>query len=150
MNNSKKLKPGVDYIGVGGGGLIINRKGKTLLLKRTKKARNEAGFWQKPGGTVEFGETVEEMIKRECLEELGVKVRIIKFLGFTDHFIKKSHQHWIAFNYLVEIVRGQPQNLEPDKHDEIRWLSINKLPKKLSQPTKESIEQYLLNTKESD
>lgn len=143
MKYSKKLKPGVDYIGVGGGALIINDNNKTLLLKRGKHLRNESGFWQKPGGTIELGETVEDMIRRECLEEVGVEVEIVKFLCFTDHIIQADKQHWIAFNYLAKIKSGKPRNCEPDKHDEIKWFSFDKLPKKLSQPTREAIDLYL-------
>lgn len=140
MKNSKKLKPGLDYIGVGGGALIVNDKNQVLLLKRNSGARNDAGCWNKPGGTLEFGEAVEDMIKRECKEEAGVEIEIIKFLSFTDHLIKSENQHWISFNYLAKIKSGEPINLETDKHDGIEWFSIDNLPENISQPTLESIE----------
>ena len=74
------MAAGFDCVGVGCGALIVNDKNEALLLKRTSKTRNGAGLWSKPGGGVEFGEKIEETVKREIKEELGVDVEIIKFL----------------------------------------------------------------------
>lgn len=137
------MMPGVDYIGVGCGALIINDKNETLLLKRGVKSRNQAGYWSKPGGTVEFGEKIEDAIRREIKEEFGVDIELIKFLGFTDHIIKEENQHWLSISYLAKIIKGEPKNLEPDKHDDFGWFSFDKLPKKLTQTTGELIEEYL-------
>ncbi len=48
------MRKGVDYIGVGVGGVIFNDEGKVFLAKRGAAARNEAGKWEFPGGAVEF------------------------------------------------------------------------------------------------
>jgi len=113
----KELKPGKDYIGVGCGVLIVNDKNETLLLKRNEKCRNEAGTWSRPGGTVEFGETVEQALVREIKEELDVDLELVKFLDLSDHIIKAENQHWIAISYLGRIKNGEPKNMEADKHD---------------------------------
>ena len=63
------MKKGVDYIGVGVGAAIFNREGKLFLTLRGKKAKNERGKWEIPGGGVEFGETFEQALKRELKEE---------------------------------------------------------------------------------
>jgi ADP-ribose pyrophosphatase len=137
------MKKGTDYIGIGCGALIINDNNEVLLLKRTQKTRNEADFWSKPGGGVEFGEKVEDAVKREIKEELGVDIELIKFLGFTDHIIKSENQHWVAFNYLAKIISGTVQNLEPEKAEEIKWFKLDSLPENLSQTTREPIDVYL-------
>lgn len=141
------MKAGIDYIGVGCGALIINDKNETLLLKRGVKSRNQAGFWSKPGGTVEFGEKIEDAVKREIMEEFGVDIELIRFLGFTNHIIKKENQHWLSISYLARIVKGEPKNMEPNKHDEIQWFSFNDLPEKLTETTSELIEEYLKTKK---
>lgn len=137
------MKKGIDYIGIGCGALIINDKNETLLIKRTSKTRNENGFWSKPGGGVEFGEKVEDAVKREIKEELGVEIELIKFLGFTNHIIKSESQHWVAFSYLAKIINGELKNLEPAKHEEIKWFKLDSLPEKISQTTIEPINEYL-------
>jgi len=135
------MEVGLDYIGVGCGALIVNDKNETLLLKRTLKARNSAGFWAEPGGGVEVGEKVEDALKREIKEELGVEIKIIKFLGFTEGIV--DNQHWISLNYLAKIVSGEINNLEPEKHAEVKWFSLDGLPEKLVQNTIDAINEYL-------
>ena len=141
------MTPGIDYIGVGCGALIVNDKKETLLLKRGAKSRNQAGYWSKPGGTVEFGEKTEDAIRREIKEELDVDIELIKFLGFTNHIIKEERQHWLSISYLARITGGEPKNMELNKHDEIKWFSFDNLPEKLTQTTGEIIEEYLKSLK---
>jgi len=57
------MQKGKDYIGVGGGCLILNDKNEVLLIRRAGEVRNEAGYWSKPGGGVKFGETAEEAMR---------------------------------------------------------------------------------------
>ena len=137
------MEKGIDYIGVGCGALIINNNNEALLLKRTSKARNMAGYWMQPGGGVEFGEKVEDAVKREIKEELGVDIKIIRFLSFTEGILKEEKQHWVALSFLAEIVGGEIKNFEPEKHEEIKWFKLDNLPEKLAQNTVDSINEYL-------
>lgn len=142
MKKEEKFEIGIDCIGVGCGALIVNDKNQTLLIKRTSNTRNDAGCWSKPGGGVEFGERIEDAIKRETKEELGVDVELTRFLGFTESPAKDGKQHWISFNYASKIVGGEPKNLEPEKHEEIRWFYLDKLPDKINDYTLEAINAY--------
>lgn len=137
------MQPGKDYIGVGCGALIVNDKGETLLLKR--KHGTDAGRWSKPGGTVEFGETIQDAIKREVREEVGVEIDLQEPLGFTNHIDIQDGRilHWVALHYLAHITSGAPQNLEPENHEEIRWFPLDKLPENITQTTREPVEMYL-------
>ena len=137
------MKAGIDYIGVGCGALIINDEGEFSLQKRGSASKNEAGFWSKPGGAVEYGEKVEGAVIREIKEELGIDIELVKLMGFTNHIIESENQHWISFNFLAKIVGGTPKNLEPNKIEEVRWFKLNELPEKLSKTTSEPINQYL-------
>jgi mutator protein MutT len=145
------MKKGTDYIGVGCGALIINEKEEALLLKRGGATRNNAGYWSQPGGTVEFGETVDEAIIREIKEELNVDIELIRYLNYTDHIIPHEKQHWVAIAYLAKIVGGELKNMEPDKHEEIKWFPITEMPELLAATTVNSVEAYLAqkNMKES-
>ena len=136
------MKIGKDYIGVGCGALIIDESGeKTFLLKRSNNSKNGRGEWNRPGGTVEFGEKLEEAVKREIREEVGVEIKILKPLGYTDHLAE--NEHWISFGFLARVESGVPKNMEPDKHDEVGWYNFNQLPNNLAQPTEDGINQYL-------
>lgn len=135
------MKAGFDCIGVGVGALIVNDKNETLLEKRTSKSRNASGFWSKPGGGVELGEKVEDALKRETKEELDIEIEVIKFLCFTEGVV--DGQHWIALNYLAKIKSGKVKNLEPEKHEEVKWFNLDNLPEKLVQNTIDSVNEYL-------
>lgn len=137
------MKPGKDYIGVGGGVLIFNKKNEVLLLKRGKKSKNEVGWWCKPGGAVDYGETAIKAMEREIKEETGIKIKIWGLLSHTDHVINKEKQHWIAINFLADVVSGKPKIMEPEKCEEIRWFSMKNLPKKLTKTTKEPVDNFL-------
>jgi 8-oxo-dGTP diphosphatase len=140
---SNELKIGRDYVGVGQGILIFNDNNRVLLMKRGKKAKNEVGWWTKPGGEIEYGETAMESVKREIKEELDVEVEIWGYCMHTDHIIKDDNQHWLAINFLGRIKSGELKNMEPHKCDELKWFNLNNLPEKLVQTTREAIENYL-------
>lgn len=114
---------GVDYIGVGVGAAII-KNGKLFITKRGKKAKNERGKWEIPGGSVEFGETFEKAVKREIKEEHGIEVEIIELLGICDHIIPNENQHWVSPTFICRIKKGIPKILEPEKCDEFGWFSL--------------------------
>lgn len=128
---------------VGCGALIVNESDEVLLLLRSVKSRDEFGYWSQPGGGVEFGETVKNAIIREIKEEVGVEIELIKFLSYTDQNYLQKNEHWVSISYLAKIISGNPVNMEPEKHSEMKWFSLNKMPSKLSRTTEESAQAYL-------
>ena len=137
------MKPGIDYIGVGCGPLIINEKGEALLLKRGPRSKNEAGYWTLPGGTVEFDESVEEAICRETKEEVGVPIELLHPLNCTDHQIPAERQHWVSVHYVAKIISGEPKIMEPEKTSDMCWFKLTEMPSPMSQAASESIQDYL-------
>ncbi|MFA4855408.1 MAG: NUDIX domain-containing protein [archaeon] len=127
-----KLKPGVDFVGVGVGVMVRNEKGEMLLGLRAKNCRNEAGKWTAPGGCVEFGETLADAAKREALEEFGIKVEAVRLLTVIDHIIQTEKQHWVNPLLEARIVSGRPKIMEPDKFERFGWFALDKLPENLA------------------
>ena len=123
------MKRGIDYIGVGVGAAIFNSKGEILIMKRGKKAKNEIGKWEIPGGSVEFNETIENALKREVKEEIGVDIKIIELLGICNHIISDEKQHWIAPTFICKITKGIPKILEPEKCEQLEWFSLREAEK---------------------
>ncbi len=54
-------------------GVLINTKGEFLLTSRPE-GKVYAGYWEFPGGKVEPGESVEQALRRELIEELGIEI----------------------------------------------------------------------------
>lgn len=115
---------GQDVIGVGVGALIFNEEGKFLMGLRGEKAKNERGKWEIPGGTVEWGETFEEALKREIKEEIGVEIEILELLTVCSHILRDEGQHWVSPTYICKIIAGRPQIQEPGKCDELWWFDM--------------------------
>ncbi|MEO6508953.1 MAG: NUDIX domain-containing protein [Patescibacteria group bacterium] len=137
------MKQGIDYIGVAVGAMIFNEKKQLFLMKRGRKAKNEKGTWEAPGGGVEFGESLIEAIRREMKEEFGVDIEIIEQLPAMDHFIMEEKQHWVPSTFICEFKNGQtPIIIEPEKAEEIGWFSLDNLPQPLSVITKLNLEYY--------
>jgi len=126
------MKPGKDFIGVGVGATILNNKNEMLLIKRRQdntEGKTTSGMWSVPGGEVEFMEKIEDAVKREAKEEIGVDLEIVKHIGYTDQILEKSKIHWSCHHFLCEIKNGEPRIIEPDKFEKLEWFPIDKIPK---------------------
>ncbi len=144
------MKKGFDYIGVGVGAVIVNREGRVFLAKRGREARNEKYKWEFPGGSVEFGERLEEALVREVREEYGFEIEVEKLLDVVDHIIPDEHQHWVSPTFLCAHRSGTPHIREPHKCEEIGWFAVDRIPEDLltiaSKKSLESLKKHLDET----
>jgi mutator protein MutT len=124
------MKKGVDYIGVGVGAVIADREGRFFLARRGRDARNETGKWEFPGGSVEFGEKLEDALVREVQEEYGFEVVVERLLDVMNHIIPAENQHWVSPTFLCTYKSGAPRILEPHKCEEIGWFALVNIPEK--------------------
>ncbi len=136
------MKRGVDYIGVGVGAILVDALGRVFLAKRGEKAKNERGTWEFPGGSVEFGETLSEALKREMLEEYEIEIEVGDLLDVVDHILPAEGQHWVSPTYICRILVGEPRIVEPEKCAEIGWFSPDSVPTPLSVISQVNLEHY--------
>jgi ADP-ribose pyrophosphatase YjhB (NUDIX family) len=113
-----------------GVGALIEQGGKVLLIQRRRAP--EAGHWSPVGGKPEFMEPLEDALRREVLEEVGVQVRLERLLTVCDHRVPAEAQHWVSPIYLAGIVTGEPRNLEPDAIATLLWVDPLKPPTPLT------------------
>ena len=136
------MKMGIDYIGAGVGGLIINSRNEILLLLR--KYGLEKGKWALPGGKIKFGERVEDALNREINEELGVNSDILNIVCVVNHI--EFGYHYLSPVYTVKLI-GDPINAEPNKHSELKWFSIYDLPENKSIVVNDGVNDYIRRLK---
>jgi 8-oxo-dGTP diphosphatase len=102
---------------VGIGGVIIDQ-GRTLLIRRGSEPL--LGEWSIPGGTLEIGESLEEGVARELLEETGIEVRVIELIEVFDRIYREGGStgvevngrprfHFVIADYLCERLGGEPR-----------------------------------------
>jgi 8-oxo-dGTP pyrophosphatase MutT (NUDIX family) len=122
---------GFDCIGVAAVTMCHDGAGNYLLGLRSDKCRDEHDRWDPIGsGGLEFGEHIEDAIKREVKEECGADVIEIEYLGFREvhRVINGQASHYIAFDHKVHIERNQVHITEPDKCLELRWCKLGEIP----------------------
>ena len=114
-------------------GLII-KNNKVLFVDM-----DDSGFLCLPGGYVELGETTEEAVKRELVEEIRKEVIVENYLGVVEnYFINKYNKkmHEISFYYLINFIDNDFDEvdftlIENDKGHNIKldfkWIDINNL-----------------------
>jgi 8-oxo-dGTP diphosphatase len=99
---------------VGVGGVVIE-DGRALLVRRASEPLR--GEWSIPGGTLELGETLEEGVARELLEETGLEVRVVELIEVFDRIYweeaastgvenKGPRFHYVIVDYLCERIGG--------------------------------------------
>ena len=100
---------------VGVGGVIVDQ-GRALLIRRGSEPL--LGEWSIPGGSLELGETLEEGVARELLEETGLTVRVLELIEVFDRIYVESTAgagegkkgprfHYVIVDYLCERVAGE-------------------------------------------
>ncbi len=101
-------------------GLIV-RDGK-LLIARRPSGKHMAGKWEFPGGKLEKGESPEQALQRELLEELGVRTQT----GRVYHVIAHSYpeKDVLLLFYRSRLLSGEPRAIE---EAEVRWISESEL-----------------------
>ncbi|HWU61545.1 MAG TPA: NUDIX domain-containing protein [Ensifer sp.] len=129
--------PGIDFPGLGVG-LVIRRGRSILLYRRTKMP--EAGHWNIPGGKVDHLEACEDALRRETLEETGLKVGEMTFLCVYEYRSAEDGHHWVSLIYLTDDFTGEPRVMEPEKLPEFGWFDIDALPEKVSKFTLHAVE----------
>jgi len=64
---------------------ILLRADGAMLLSTRPPGKVYAGYWEFPGGKLEAGETVEQALRRELMEELGITIGAAEVWKVTEH-----------------------------------------------------------------
>lgn len=104
-------------------GVAVIRDDRDLILIDRRLAKGLlGGFWEFPGGKIEGNETVQECIKREILEEIGIEIAVDSHLITIDHTYSHFRVNLQVYN--CRYLGGQARAIECE---EIRWVTIQEL-----------------------
>jgi 8-oxo-dGTP diphosphatase len=101
---------------------------KVFLPKRAGAKKFLPGVFEIPGGHLDFGEDLVEGLKREIVEEFGVRIKVgDPFAAFTYlNEIKGSHSVEVVFFATCEGQIGKIK-LNPEDHSEFKWVSVDEI-----------------------
>lgn len=103
-------------------GVAVIVRGRDVLIAQRNPEDTFGSFWEFPGGRKNPGETFEDCVVRETLEELGVNVSVKKKLME----IRREYNGkviWLNF-FLCDYLSGVPCPLDCQ---DVRWADLDEL-----------------------
>ena len=134
--NQKQVRVGV--------GVLVWKDGKIALIKRF--GHYGSGTWAPPGGHVEFGEFALEAAIRETMEEIGVEIKNINVLGFTEDLSAAYDTHYITIWTRADWASGELKATDIE-FNESGFFDMNNLPEPLFISFKNLVDGKLLPEK---
>ena len=117
--------------------VLIEQDGRVLLVRRSNEPFR--GLWTLPAGFINGGEDPAEAAARECLEETGLLVRVMRVL---DIISGREHPRGADFIiiYQASVIDGQ---LKPDDDaDAVEWFARDNLPPLAFRATQKVLESF--------
>lgn len=103
------------------GGVVLSKDGATFLAAQRSYPPKLAGKWELPGGKSEPGERPQDTLKRELMEELGIRVNVLRKLSGSENIGDDLKlQVWVA-----QLTGGTPRLIEG--HRQVKWLNASQL-----------------------
>ena len=99
-----------------------NENGEKMIFATQRGYGDFKGGWEFPGGKIESGETPQEALKREIIEELDTEVSVGELMDTVEYDYPQFHLSMDCF--WCQIVRG---NLVLKEHEAARWLTKDEL-----------------------
>jgi len=100
--------------------ILVNKDGKILTMRRGGTAPSRPGFWDLPGGDLDFGEDLKAGIIRETKEETGLDINSPTLLDVFSAFNDRN-ELWVTICYFSKV-----ENIEVKlsfEHDAFKWIS---------------------------
>lgn len=100
----------------------VNEGGEQIVFATQRGYGEFKGGWEFPGGKIETGETAQEALKREIMEELDTEIEVGELIDTIEYDYPEFHLSMECF--WCEIIKGK---LVLKEHEVARWLTKNQL-----------------------
>lgn len=113
---------------IAAGAVIFNKSNEMLFVKRTDSDNFMPGYWEWPGGGIEFGEEIAEGLKREVIEECGLSVTVSYPLAVDSYYIKENNieEQRFEITFLCELMDYSQSVVLSREHTSYQWLPMQK------------------------
>lgn len=116
--------------------LVLNQDNQLLMIKRTDNR-----CWGVPGGAMELGESLENTVKRETQEEIGINVKDLELFGVYSgqelyyQYPNGAEVYNVSVVYITRNV-SEVIKVNLDEHSEYKYFDVHNLPAEISPPIK--------------
>lgn len=131
----------------------ICKEDKWLVITRSTKEEHAGGTLALVGGKVDVEgntlEILERTVKRECYEEVGVRIKEAVTFVYSSSFVTDDGRNVINMVFLCEYDSGTATTRSPDEVEAVHWMTHDEImDHPLTPPwTKESIRRVALARK---
>ena len=101
----------------------ILQKEDKILIARKKEGKPLAGYFEFPGGKIEKGETPEESLARELMEEMNIKNDVKEYVGESIYDYGNGKVISLL-GYISEIIDGE---IKLSDHDRYEWVTLEEI-----------------------
>lgn len=130
---------------------LILVKGKRILLLRRRNTGYEDGNYSVVAGHLDGNETFREAMAREAREEAGISIKPQDLeVVHVMHRKAENGEERVDFFLSAKKWKGEPRIMEPDKCGDLRWFSLNALPKNIIPYVRRAIRCFLSGTAYSE
>lgn len=99
-----------------------NKNGEPIIFATQRGYGDFKGGWEFPGGKIEEGETPQEALKREIMEELNTEIKVGELIDTIEYDYPTFHLSMDCF--WAEVVSG---DLVLKEHEAAKWLTKDEL-----------------------
>jgi len=139
--NWKEFDRGVFLVNVLG--IVFDTAKKKILIGRREKDPYVPELkWCFPGGRPEYGEDLEEALKKEIKKKTGLNV---ESLGAVFARVPEEKEEFLLIYYLCEAIGGKEKAGE--KFKEIKWVKSEELEKYFTTSFHPKLKEYIMNLK---
>ncbi len=103
---------------------VMNENGEPIIFATQRGYGDFKGGWEFPGGKIEDGETPQEALRREIMEELDTEISVGELIETVEYDYPTFHLSMDCF--WCNIVKG---DLVLKEHEAAKWLKIGELNK---------------------
>ena len=102
----------------------VNKNGEDIIFATQRGYGEFKDGWEFPGGKIEEGETPQEALKREIMEELETEISVGELIDTIEYDYPTFHLSMDCF--WCEVIKG---NLVLKEAEDAKWLKKNELDK---------------------
>ncbi|MGW1887582.1 NUDIX domain-containing protein [Streptomyces sp. NPDC001970] len=149
-DGSRALEPALESMTLLVAAVIVHDRAtdRVVLLQRGENAKFAQGMWDLPVGKSEPGEPITETAVRELYEETGITVKSESLkVAHIVHCARgvEAPNGFLTVVFAAHEWTGEPENREPRKHSQVRWVDVDALPEAFVDANATALQHHLNN-----